>query len=70
MFKRRAYKGVRERAVGVGVARGAALDVNGSRVVGGVSREKDRAVGEDHATANGHPHAYSVGAFDALAIDH
>ena len=36
MFKRCAYKGVRERAVGVGVARGATLDVDGPRVVGGV----------------------------------
>ena len=62
-------KGVRERAVGVGVARGLALHVDGPRVVGGVAAQEHGAVGQDHARSDGHAVAHRVGALDALAID-
>ena len=63
------HKGVRERAIGMIVARGLALHVYGPRVVGSVAAKKHGAVSQNHARPDGHAEAHGICAAHALAVD-
>ena len=65
-----AYR-VRHRAVGIGVARRAALQVDGSRHCTRVLGKEDGTIREDHSSSDWHAmaHRKRIGAIGHLSID-